>query len=80
MKSVLHRFSYMQKKRPDASSLLNYAATVKQLRISKSSIRRWFSMLVEEGDYDPSDKCAILRYLYSLAGAEEHQNSGQICR
>jgi hypothetical protein len=55
MRSIERRFSNLQKKRPDLSSLTNYHGAVKYQGFRKSAIHRWFNKLVETNDYNRPD-------------------------
>lgn len=77
MKSIERRFLSLEKSRPHHSSLLNFATTVKQLKISDQSLQRWFNRLVSPEDFERSDKRHILDYLRTLNRPEEHQNQPQ---
>jgi hypothetical protein len=67
MKSISRRFSNLEEKRPDLSSITNFAGAVKYQGFSADTIHRWFGKLVETDDYDRRDKRALLRGLVELS-------------
>ena len=78
MRSIQRRFSILQQKRPQISSLLNFGAAIQGQAFSSDTIQRWFNRLVEKEDYERCDKRTILRHLLFLSGPEDTQNQPQI--
>lgn len=74
MRSIERRFLNLQQKRPNHSSFLNFAASIRSQNFSADKISRWFSELVEKVDYDKGDRAALLKHLYALSNTpEEHE-------
>ncbi len=65
MRSIERRFSNLQQKRPELSSLINFGDAIRKQGFSADTIHRWFK-LVEADDYEKRDKRAILEHLVSL--------------
>lgn len=68
MRSIGRRFN---KSRNTTTITKFYDAVIYQ-NFSEDRIRRWFNKLVDEDDYHPSDKRAILQDLYKLT-KKEHE-------
>jgi hypothetical protein len=71
MRSIARRFSNLQNKRPDLSSLMNFGSTIRSQQFSKNMLYRWFNTLVEKSDYERSDKRIILKHLVALSCRED---------
>ena len=67
MKDVQKRFDKYQKKRPNVSTFVNFAAAAKGTRLKHDTLRRWFNKLVEKEDYEGVSKFDILRCLDALS-------------
>lgn len=67
MKNVAIRFENYQKKRPNVSTLVNFAAAIKSTGFTHDTIRRWFNVLVDKEDYGGIPKIDLMRWLDGLA-------------
>jgi len=76
MKDVQKRFDNYQKKRPNVSTLVNFAAATKGTRLKHDTLRRWFNKLVETEDYEGVSKVDILRWLDGLANPSRTTRNG----
>lgn len=66
MRSIKASFDYYKRKCPGWSSWICFAKAIKGRKFSKESIQENFNELVDENDYQTSDKMMLLRYLYKL--------------
>ena len=79
MRSIERRYKNIEKKNPLWSSYICFSNTVKKQKFGKQIISKWFTKLVDEGDYDRECKLPLLRYLQELSnGTEESINKGNI--
>ena len=78
MRSIKRRFSNLQNKRPELSSLINFGAAIKRQGFSVNMIHRWFGKLVETDDYEKRDRRAILRHLVILSNPVRTTGNGAI--
>lgn len=77
MKSLERRFKNIAARNSGWSSYTSFAEAITGQNFSEQALRRWFNKLVDNGDYAPSEKKAILGYLQTLSKrAEDDQKSG----
>lgn len=66
MKSLKRRFKNISDRNPEWSSYICFAEAIKGQHFSKNTIRRWFSCLVENDDYNKSEKRVVMSHLSDL--------------
>jgi hypothetical protein len=66
MRSVEHRFKYIQRMKPEWSTWTCFAKTVQGRNFSKETIREHFNALVDKNEYVRKEKSGLLKYLYTL--------------
>jgi hypothetical protein len=74
MRSIERRFTNLQHKRPELSSLINFTHAVRGQKFTKRAINKWFTKLVVKDDFDRSDKRIILRHIDDLSDEPEDDN------
>lgn len=80
MKSIQRRFNNIQEKHPYWSSIICFNEAIKEQSFSQKNIYYWFPRLVDEDDYQKSDKKDILCFLLNLSKrVEEGINKGKFC-
>lgn len=71
MKSLERRFNNISNKNPNLSSYLCFVEAVRGQGFSKQTIHNWFSQLVDKGDYNKTEKRALLEHLTNLSNVIE---------
>ena len=71
MKSLERRFKNTVDRNPYWSSYTCFAEALKGEGFGKQTIRRWFSKLVENEDYEKTGKKSILAHLWHLSNMRE---------
>jgi hypothetical protein len=71
MKSLQRRFRRVKKRNPGLSSLMQFSEAIREQNFSRQTISRWFNQLVENDDYNRSDKKSVKMHLYKLTNDVE---------
>lgn len=66
MKSIERIFRQIEKENPYWSSYLCFVETIKRKKFSMKTVIRWFNKLVDEDNYDKSEKNDIIKDLINL--------------
>ena len=67
MRSLKRRFNKISKLNPKWSTYICFEEAVKKQNFSRRIIYYWFNKLVEQDDYDPTQKKKIIEQLISLS-------------
>lgn len=61
MKSLSARYSLIAKSNPLLGNYIVFSKAVRNQNFSEKTIRKWFNKLLDENDYDLSDKKVLLK-------------------
>ncbi len=77
MKSIERKFRKFEEKKPLWSSYITFAHSVRYQHYSRDRLIRYFNKLVDQDDYDMSEKKALIINLIKLTNeAEAYEKHG----
>jgi hypothetical protein len=67
MQSVRRRYETVSERHPEHSSYINFAKSIQGQGFTRKTITKWFSVLVDVGDYESVSRNSLIRELTELS-------------